>query len=176
MDSLTFKENAEYEVILSKLRLDVDRKRWVAGYPFNTMVERLIDIYNQARGFMSKMETWLLKKGRLDEFNWQFQDNVDRGVFKPVPREKADQYKGLVNYISMVEAFKTGPHATTHPPEDLHEQQHEAAQAVRGESEQLPAERATGSGRSVYGHSRHTGAQGGLHKGHIQVLPVRGGR
>ncbi len=38
MDSLTFKENAGYEVILSKLRLDVDRKKWVAGYPFNTMV------------------------------------------------------------------------------------------------------------------------------------------
>jgi hypothetical protein len=43
MDCLTFKENTEYEVILSKLRLDVDRKNWVAGYPFNTMIERLID-------------------------------------------------------------------------------------------------------------------------------------
>jgi hypothetical protein len=113
MDSLTFKENAEYEVILRKLRLDVDRKRWVAGYPFNIMVERLIDNYNQARGLMSRMETRLLKKGRLSEFNQQFQDNVDRGAFKPFPKEKADQYKGPVNYISMVEAFKTGPHATT---------------------------------------------------------------
>jgi hypothetical protein len=27
MDSLTFKENTEYEVILSKLRLDVERKQ-----------------------------------------------------------------------------------------------------------------------------------------------------
>jgi hypothetical protein len=34
-------------------------------------------------------------------------------VFKAVPREEADQYRGPVNYISMVEAFKTGPHATT---------------------------------------------------------------
>jgi hypothetical protein len=58
---------------------------------------------------MSRMEARLLKKGRMDEFNQQFQDNIDRGVFKPIPREKADQYKGLVNYISMVEAFKTGP-------------------------------------------------------------------
>jgi hypothetical protein len=113
MDSFTFKENAEYEVILSKLRLDVGRKKWIAGYPFNTMVERLIDNYNQARGLMSRMETRLLKKGRLDELNRQFQDNVDRGVFKPIPKEEPDQYKGAVNYISMVEAFKTGPHATT---------------------------------------------------------------
>jgi hypothetical protein len=39
MDSLTFKENAEYEVILSKLQLDVKRKKWVAGYPFNTLAQ-----------------------------------------------------------------------------------------------------------------------------------------
>jgi hypothetical protein len=55
----------------------------------------------------------LLKKGRLGEFNRQFQDNVDRGVFKSIPREEADRYKGAINYISMVEAFKTGPFATT---------------------------------------------------------------
>jgi hypothetical protein len=113
MDSLTFKENAEYEVILSKLQLDVERKKWIAGHPFNTLVEKLIDNYNQARGCMSKIEEQLLKKGRLEEFNQQFQDNVDRGVFKPIPKEEANQDKGAVNYISMVEAFKTGPFATT---------------------------------------------------------------
>jgi hypothetical protein len=32
------------------------------------------------------METRLLKKGRIAEFNRQFQDNVDRGVFKPISR------------------------------------------------------------------------------------------
>ncbi len=38
---------------------------------------------------------------------------MNRGVFKPIPKEEADRYKGAVNYISMVEAFKTGPFATT---------------------------------------------------------------
>jgi hypothetical protein len=61
MDSLTFKENTECEIILSKLQLDVGRKKRVAGYPFNIMVERLIDNYNQARGYVSKMEARLLK-------------------------------------------------------------------------------------------------------------------
>jgi hypothetical protein len=65
MDSLTFKENMEYEVILSKLHLDVGRKQWIAGYPFNTLVEKLIDNYGQARGCMSRMEARLLKKGRV---------------------------------------------------------------------------------------------------------------
>jgi hypothetical protein len=93
--------------------LDVERKKWIAGYPFNTLVEKLIDNYSQARGCMSRMEARMLKKGRLEEFNRQFQNNVDRGVFKPIPKEEANQYKGAVNYISMVEAFKTGPFATT---------------------------------------------------------------
>ncbi len=44
------------------------------------MVDCLIHNYNQARGYMSKMEARLFR--RLDEFNRQFQDNVDRGVFK----------------------------------------------------------------------------------------------
>jgi hypothetical protein len=97
MDSLTFKENAEYEVILSKLRLDMKRKMWVAGYPFNTMVERLIDNYDQARGCMSRMEAQLLKKGRLDEFNLAVSRQCGPGVFKPIPKGEADQYKGPVN-------------------------------------------------------------------------------
>jgi hypothetical protein len=91
----------------------VERKKWIAGFPLNTMVERLIDYYDQARGDMSRMEARLLKSGSLEEFDRQFQDNVDRGVFKPIPKEEADRYKGTVNYISMVEAFKTSPHATT---------------------------------------------------------------
>jgi hypothetical protein len=159
MDSLTFKENTEYEIIVSKLRLDVDRKTWVAGYPFNSMVERLIDNYNQARGYMSKMEARLLKMGRLDEFNRQFQDNVDRGVFKAVPRKEADRYKVPVNYISMVEVFKTGPHATTPLRICMNSSMKKAAQAVRGESERLPPEGTTGSGRPVHGHPWYTGAK-----------------
>jgi hypothetical protein len=80
----------------------VERKKWIAGYPLNTLVEKLIDNYNQARGCMSRTEARLLKKGRLEEFNWKFQDKVDRGVFKPIPKGEANQYKGAVNYISMV--------------------------------------------------------------------------
>jgi hypothetical protein len=39
MGSLLFKVNTEYENILGKLNLDEERKKWVAGYPFNTMIE-----------------------------------------------------------------------------------------------------------------------------------------
>jgi hypothetical protein len=96
MDSLSFKENTEYEIILSKLKLDEGWKKWVAGYPFNTMIERLVDNYTQARGCMGKMEARLVKTGRLEEFNRQFQDKADRGVFKALSREEASRYKGPV--------------------------------------------------------------------------------
>jgi hypothetical protein len=51
MASLSFKENTEYEIILSKLKLDVNRKRWIAAYPFNMLVGQLIDNYSQAKGY-----------------------------------------------------------------------------------------------------------------------------
>jgi hypothetical protein len=92
----------------------VDRKKWVAGYPFNMLVRQLIDNYSQAKGYMGKMESRIVKSGRLDEFNRQFQDNVDRGVLRQLTKNEAASYKGPINLISMVEAFKAGPYATTH--------------------------------------------------------------
>jgi hypothetical protein len=32
MDSLSFKENTEYEIISSQLKLDKGRKKWAAAY------------------------------------------------------------------------------------------------------------------------------------------------
>jgi hypothetical protein len=90
------------------LRLYVDRKNWVARFLFNTLEERLIDNYTQARGYMGRMEASVVQTERLGEFNQQFQDNVDRGVFKALTHKEADDYKGPVNYISMVEVFNTG--------------------------------------------------------------------
>jgi hypothetical protein len=87
----------------------MNQKRWVAEYPFNTLVGRLIDNYSEAKGYMNKMETRLQKTGRLDEF----QDTVDRGVLRQLTRSVAEAYRGPVNYISIVEMFKAGPYATT---------------------------------------------------------------
>ncbi len=113
MDILSFKENTEYDIILSKLKLDVDKKKWVVGYTFNTLAGRLIDNYSQAKGYMSKVKARLLKMGRLEEFNRQFQDNVDRRAFRQLTSSKATAYKGSISYISMVEVFMAGPYATT---------------------------------------------------------------
>ncbi len=43
---------------------------------------------------MGKVEARLVKTGRLEEFNRQFKDNVDRGAFKALSKEEANKYKG----------------------------------------------------------------------------------
>jgi hypothetical protein len=62
---------------------------------------------------MMKMEGRLIKKERKEEFGKQFQNNIDRGVFRCLSEEELKVYKGPINYITTVEAYKTGPYATT---------------------------------------------------------------
>ncbi len=42
-----------------------------------------------------------------------FYKTVERGVFKEISPEKMAAWDGPINYISMMEAFKEGPHSTT---------------------------------------------------------------
>jgi hypothetical protein len=84
MDNLPFKENTEYEIILSKLKLDEERKKWVTAYPSNAFVRKLIKNYSQARGCMMKMEARLEMTGRLEECDQQFQAIYLTGTFSDV--------------------------------------------------------------------------------------------
>jgi hypothetical protein len=68
--------------------------------------------------------------GKVEEFNWQFQDNVDRGVFQRLTAGEARAYGGAVNYISMVETLQHRP-TCDYSLKDLHEPQHEAATTLR---------------------------------------------
>ena len=110
---LTFKENAEYEAILDNLSYDPEDKKWTAAYPFAIDPQILQDNKFQAVACMKSQEKRLVKQKRMEEFNKVFQETVDRGVFKKLTSEEMEEWKGPVNYISMVEAFKQGPQATT---------------------------------------------------------------
>jgi hypothetical protein len=58
-------------------------------------------------------EKRLAKQVRTEKFNKEFYKTVERGVFKEIGPEEMAACDGPVNYISMVEAFKEGPHSTT---------------------------------------------------------------
>jgi hypothetical protein len=112
-DSISFKENKEYEVIINVLKLDVEKKKWTASYPFCVSPWVLIDNYKQARKCMETQERRLIRSRRLEEFNSKFYDTVERGVFRKLSRQEIADYNGPINYITMVEALKNGPHTTT---------------------------------------------------------------
>jgi hypothetical protein len=54
----------------------------------------------------------LAKQGWKEEFNKEFYKTVERGVFRKIGPKEMTAWEGPVNYISMVEAFKEGPHST----------------------------------------------------------------
>jgi hypothetical protein len=73
----------------------------------------LKDNYEQVFRYTLAQEKRLAKQGRTKEFNEEFYKTVERGVFREITREEMAAWEGPVNYISMVEAFKEGPHSTT---------------------------------------------------------------
>jgi hypothetical protein len=105
--------------INSKLKLDY------------TYIEKLINNYLQARCYYENRR----KTGQDWEdrgFNKQFQDNIDRGVFRHLTAEVLKAYNEPILY----EHGRGMPHhAMPRPLENLHKQQHEAADAFRNQSQ-----------------------------------------
>ena len=110
---LSAKENMEYEVIRNNLTFDSEKQKWTTSYPFVTSPTVLQNNYSQAVACMKSLEAKLKKQNRLAEFNDAFKDIVDRGVFKELSSQAIDDWKGPINYISIVCAYKSGPHQST---------------------------------------------------------------
>jgi hypothetical protein len=91
-DSLTFKENQEYQVILDGLKFDAERKKWTASYPFCIPPSELMDNHDQVYKYTLHQEKRLAKEGRTEEFNKQFYETVERDVFKEISREEMKKW------------------------------------------------------------------------------------
>ena len=110
---LTWTEGQELMEIEKGLSLDTVEKKWTAAYPYKIDPSVLKNNYGQAYACLVRTEKRLIKSGQLDAFNAQFEDTISRGVFKRLVEEEKKNYAGPVNYITIVEAFKSDPHATT---------------------------------------------------------------
>jgi hypothetical protein len=113
MVSLSWEENAELAIIEEGLTLDEANCKWTAKYPFIISPTIMKDNKKQAEACMVRLEKQLIKKDDLEAFNEQFNDTVERGVFKKLTPKEAAAWGGPINYISFVVAYKNGPHATT---------------------------------------------------------------
>ena len=110
---MTWREAQELAVIEKGLTLDPVAKVWTAKYPYATDPSVLKNNYGQALACMISTEKRLKKNKQLEQYNKQFEDAVERGVFEEVKEEDVNSYEGPVNYITITEAFKSGEHATT---------------------------------------------------------------
>jgi hypothetical protein len=104
--AVSYKEDQEFHVILEGLKFNEERRKWTASYPFFIPPSELKDNYQQVKTYTERMEKRLIKPGRIEEFNSQFRDTVERGVFRELSAEELRDWKGPLNYIAMVEAFK----------------------------------------------------------------------
>jgi hypothetical protein len=87
-------------VILDGLKFNEERCKWTASYPFFIPPSELRDNYQQVKAYTERMEKRLRKQGRVEEFNSQFRDTVERGVFKELSEEELKEWKGPLNYIA----------------------------------------------------------------------------
>ncbi len=155
--AVSYKEDQEFHVILEGLKFNEERRKWTASYPFFIPPSELKDNYQQVKTYTERMEKRLIKQGRVEEFNSQFRDTLERGVFRELSEEELKEWKGPLNYIAMVEAFKNGPHTTT--PAHMHEQQLEATAAGQEIPQRLPDEGPPGNGGSIHDHPQLSRAQ-----------------
>ena len=110
---INHEEGLELEAIQSKLFLDVENQKWTAEYPTKQDPSVLKNNFSQAFACMASTERRLEKRNQLHTYNEQFNETVERGVFKEISKEELSRYSGPVNYITIVEAYKPGPHSTT---------------------------------------------------------------
>jgi hypothetical protein len=98
---------------LEGLEFDEERAKWAATYPFQIPPFALQDNHEQMYRYTLAQEKRLAKQGRTQEFNAEFYKTVECSVLKEIGPEEMAAWNGQVNYFSMVEALKEGPHSTT---------------------------------------------------------------
>jgi hypothetical protein len=92
--AVSYKEDQEFHVILEGLKFSEERRKWTASYPFFVPPSELKDNYQQVKTYTERMEKRLIKPGRVEEFNNQFRDTVERGVFRELSEEELKEWKG----------------------------------------------------------------------------------
>jgi hypothetical protein len=103
-----FKEDQEYQVILDGLKFDEERKKWTASYPFCIPPSELQDNYHQVKSYTENMERRIVKQNRVEEFNAQLKDTVDRGVFRELQLKSWTVGKDLSTTLPWSKPSRTG--------------------------------------------------------------------
>ena len=113
---LTELENAQLEVIESKVHLDEENKRLTVEYPFMVDPEVLgnakVNNRGQAIAVQRSVENRLIKRGLVDVYNREMNKFIERGTVSLVTPQALSDWKGAVHYVSHHEVLKPSSGST----------------------------------------------------------------
>ena len=96
-------ENAQLEVIESKVRLDSTNKKLIVEYPFSTdpaiLGNSLTNNRRQAIAVQRSVENGLQRRGQQKGYNAQFEKMIERGTLSAVSQQEIENWPGAVNYV-----------------------------------------------------------------------------
>ena len=115
--NISRREGAELAQIREGMELKLDENDPTTGkitfkYPETKSLDVLRDNMDQAVGFQSKLERDLELEGRRGEYNTQFYEYVDNGVFPELSEAERAEWKGAVNYVVHHHVIKTTSQST----------------------------------------------------------------
>ena len=105
---INYRESTELKMIEDGLTYCEPKKTWICEYPATPDFERLSDNKQQVAKLNKRLEERLVKTGDYGLFMQQFNDAVQRGVFRKLPAEEESAWTGVVHYVSFQIAYKEG--------------------------------------------------------------------
>ena len=106
-------EQNELDEIRNSMTLDSIRNQWVTKYPYKVDPSILQDNEEQADALLYKTEKRLLRNQTVNDiYCAQFEDAIQRGVYREIPQEELESYDGPVFYITHHEVYNEGSSST----------------------------------------------------------------
>ena len=100
-------EQRELSIIENNLTLDPVEQRWTTRYPYKCDPSILENNRAQVQGLLIRTENRLSRsEDTCKKYKEQFQDFIDRGVFRQLDEKEMEDYQGPSFYVAHHEVYK----------------------------------------------------------------------
>ena len=109
---LSQREQYEYQAIESKVHYDASSQSFTVSYPFTEDPSILPNNLNQVIKIHSRLEKKLMKLGRLEAFNQEFNKMLLNGSLVELSPEELKMWDGAVHYVSLQDVVNEDSNTT----------------------------------------------------------------
>ena len=102
---ITRDEEMVVKIVEDSMWLDEEKNEIHVEYPWKPEADLQVNNRGQALAIQKKVESKLLKAGRLEEYNAEMQKQIDRGVAVPRDETELQAYEGPLNYVAHFAVF-----------------------------------------------------------------------